>query len=412
MTTTNTSQSYVGRHGYNEEFVTWSSGDIVVMAGAGDDYILAWQGSNLLRGGLGRDYIDVRGGSNLIIGDDALYTADGGGDWILSGGADTIFGCGGDDFINGRDHDDQIDGGYGNDVLWGGYGSDAIAGGAGDDVIYGGSGSTLPFSFSIIVHYSGLTDAYIGSRVWEGVTGGFALDDNSADYLDGGEGRDQLFGQGGNDTLDGGAGIDRMDGGSGNDTYIVDHTRDVVIEAAGMGYDTVKTSATFKLSSRAEVEVLKAIGSASISLTGNSFANTIIGGSGRNTIDGGAGNDRLTGGAGKDTFRFDTKLGNSKTDRKVNFDTITDFNAKQDSIQLDNAVFKKLGAGSRKSPKLLNEDFFTIGSKAKDENDYIIYNKKTGILSYDPDGSGSKAAIEFARLEKHPSISYKDFFVI
>lgn len=412
MTTTNTAQSYIGLLARHEEFVTRSSGDIIVTAGAGDDYIAAWLGSDVLRGGQGRDYIDDTGGNNLIIGDDDLYTEEGGGDWILSWGADTIFGCGGDDFINGRGDDDLIDGGYGNDVLWGGYGSDAIAGGAGDDIIYGGSGAALPYSFSITVNYSGLTDAYIGTRVWEGVSGGLALDDNSADYLSGGDGRDQLFGQGGNDTLDGGTGIDWMDGGSGNDTYIVDETHDVVIDAAGMGYDTVKTSASFKLSSTAEIEVLMAIGSASISLTGNSFANTIIGGSGKNTIDGGAGNDRLTGGGGKDAFRFDTKLGNAKTDRSVNFDTITDFSAKHDRFQLDNAVFKKLGSGSHKAPKLLNKDFFVKGSKAKDENDYIIYNKKTGVLSYDADGSGSKAAVEFARLEKHPSISYKDFYVI
>ncbi|WP_262296000.1 calcium-binding protein [Microvirga sesbaniae] len=409
---TTTAQSFAGQSARHEEFVTRSAGDIIVSAGAGDDYISAWRGSDLLRGGLGRDYIDDTGGNNLIIGDDALYTEDGGGDWILSWGADTIFGCGGDDFINGRGDDDLIDGGYGNDVLWGGYGFDAIAGGGGDDIIYGGSAAAAPYAFSITVTYSGLTDTAIAARVWEGVDGGLALDDASADYLDGGDGRDRLYGQGGNDTLDGGSGIDWMDGGSGNDTYIVDETYDVVVEAVGMGYDMVKTSASFTLASGAEIEVLAATGPGSFRLMGNSFANTIMGGSGRDTMGGGGGNDRLTGGAGKDAFRFDTKLGNSKTDRSVNFDTITDFNAKQDRMQLDNAVFKKLGAGSHKLPKLLNKDFFVTGTNAKDANDYIIYNKKTGILSYDADGSGSRAAVEFARLEKHPSISYKDFFII
>lgn len=412
MTTTNTAESYFGLLMRHEEFITQSSGDVIVTAGFGDDYIKAGLGSDFLRGGEGRDYIDDTGGNNLIIGDDNLYTEDGGHDWILSWGADTIFGGGGDDFINARGDDDMVDGGYGNDVIWGGYGADALAGGSGDDIIYGGSGAAQPYSFSITVNYSGLTDASIGTHVWTAEHGGLALDDNSTDYLNGGEGRDSLFGQGGNDTLDGGLGVDWMDGGSGDDTYIVDSRHDVVVEAVGMGHDTVTTSTSYTLGSRVEVEVLKAIGSGSMALVGNSFANTIIGGSGRTTIDGGRGNDHLTGGYGRDAFRFDSKLGTSKTDRKVNFDTITDFNVKDDRIQLDNAIFKKLGSGSHKSPKLLDKDFFVTGSKAKDSNDYIIYNKKTGILSYDSDGSGWRSAVEFARLEKHPAITYKDFYVI
>lgn len=412
MTITNTAQSYFGLLERHEEFVTQSSGDVIVTAGAGDDYISAWLGSDFLKGGQGRDYINDMGGNNLIIGDDALYTEDGGDDWILSWGADTIFGCGGNDFINGRGDDDLIDGGYGNDVLWGGFGADAIAGGSGDDIIYGGSGAAVPYAFSITVNYSGLTDAAIAARVWAGVSGGLALDDKSTDYLSGGDGRDQLFGQGGDDTLDGGTGIDWMNGGSGNDTYIVDQSADIVIDAAGMGHDTIKASTSFTLASQAEIEVLMATSPASITLVGNSFANTISGASGRNTIDGGSGNDFLTGGTGRDTFRFDTKLGNSKTDRSVNFDTITDFNVMQDRLQLDNAVFKKLGSGTHKAPKLLNKDFFVTGSKAQDKNDYILYNNKTGVLSYDADGSGSRDAVEFARLDKHPAISYKDFFVI
>lgn len=412
MTVTNTTESYFGLLTRHEEFITRSSGDVIVTAGSGDDYITAWLGSDLLRGGRGRDYIDDTGGNNLIVGDDNLYTEDGGSDWILSWGADTIFGCGGDDFINARGDDDLVDGGYGDDVLWGGYGSDAIAGGAGDDILHGGSGAAQPYSFSISVNYSGITDANIGTHIWTAVAGGLALDDNSVDYLSGGDGRDRLFGQGGNDTMDGGSGIDWLDGGSGNDTYIIDNRHDVIVEAVDMGHDTVKTGTSFTLASQAEVEILMASGSASMVLVGNAFANTIIGGSGRTTIDGGAGNDHLTGGLGRDTFRFDSLLGNSRTDRSVNFDTIADFNVKDDRIQLDNAVFKKLGSGSRATPKLLSKDFFVIGSKATDRNDYIIYNKKTGVLSYDADGSGSHSAVEFARLEKHPAITYKDFFVI
>jgi 16S rRNA U516 pseudouridylate synthase RsuA-like enzyme len=76
-------------------------------------------------------------------------------------------------------------------------------------------------------------------------------------------------------------------------------------------------------------------------------------------------------------------------------------------------VFTKLGKkGSEIAPGLLNKKYFTVGHKAKDKNDYIVYNKKTGVLSYDSDGSGSKAAVEFAQLKKGAILKYSDFFII
>lgn len=131
------------------------------------------------------------------------------------------------------------------------------------------------------------------------------------------------------------------------------------------------------------------------------------GGLGNDTLHGGYGNDILIGGKGKDAFAFTAKLGTSKTDRKVNFDTISDFKLKEDKIHLENAVFSKL----KKAGKL-STSFFTIGDKAKDKNDYIVYNNKTGILSYDPDGSGAKKAIEFAKVKAKLNLKASDFLVI
>ena len=39
-----------------------------------------------------------------------------------------------------------------------------------------------------------------------------------------------------------------MFGGTGNDTYVVDHSGDVVNETGGNGLDTVQSSITFNLS--------------------------------------------------------------------------------------------------------------------------------------------------------------------
>jgi Ca2+-binding RTX toxin-like protein len=146
-------------------------------------------------------------------------------------------------------------------------------------------------------------------------------------------------------------------------------------------------------------------------ITGNNGKNVLNGGSGNDTLSGGYGNDALSGGTGQDIFVFDTKLGTSSSDRKVNFDTIKDFSVKDDGIWLDNAIFKKLGSGSPSKPKQLKKDFFKIG-KATDKNDYVLYDKKTGVLSYDADGSGRGKAVEIAQLSKKLAMTYKDFYVI
>jgi hypothetical protein len=154
-------------------------------------------------------------------------------------------------------------------------------------------------------------------------------------------------------------------------------------------------------------------GAGNDTLSGGAGNDKLYGGSGNDRVNGGLNNDLLMGSAGKDAFVFTTKLGTSKTDRKVNFDTITDFKAKDDSINLDNAIFKKLGKkGSEQKPAKLEKKFFTVGDKAKDKDDYIIYNKKTGVLSYDADGSGKGQAVEFALFTKKPTLKVDDFFVI
>ena len=55
-----------------------------------------------------------------------------------------------------------------------------------------------------------------------------------------------------------------------------------------------------------------------------------------------------------------------------------------------------------------------LNFKAKDGNDYILYNKNTGVLSYDVDGSGSTAAVAFAVLgtTTHPTLTAADLQII
>ncbi|NIX77848.1 calcium-binding protein [Microvirga terricola] len=230
------------------------------------------------------------------------------------------------------------------------------------------------------------------------------------DTLTGAGGNDYLEGKGGNDKIDGGAGADTMVGGhdwwsSNSTTYYVDNALDRCIETSDGGIDKVVTSINHTLGSY--LENLTATGSDALVLTGNSLANTIAGNSGNNRINGGLGKDTLKGGAGKDVFAFDTKLG------KTNIDTIADFSVRDDSIYLDNKYMPKLGkSGSLSKPAKLNAKMFWTGAAAHDADDRIIYNKKTGALFYDADGSGKGAAIQIATLSKGLKLKADDFFVI
>ncbi len=247
------------------------------------------------------------------------------------------------------------------------------------------------------------------------VTGTEANDDYVGtrydDTLIGGGGDDYLDGNGGSDILDGGAGADTMVGGDdfasrNNTTYFVDNVLDQCIETWSGGTDRIVASVNWTLGNH--IENLTAAGSDGLALSGNSLANTIVGNSGNNRITGGAGSDTLSGGDGSDAFVF-----NTKPNKNTNLDKITDFNVKADSIWLDNKVFTKLGKkGSETSPAKLNKAFFTVGSKAKDKNDYLVYDKKKGILYYDADGSGKGKAVEIASLKKGLKMTAADFFVV
>ncbi|GAB6141273.1 hypothetical protein JCM14076_20020 [Methylosoma difficile] len=241
-----------------------------------------------------------------------------------------------------------------------------------------------------------------------------SLDD---DTLTGTSAADVFNGLAGDDVIDGLAGADTMAGGTGNDTYIVDNTGDIVIETSTLSteIDTVNSSVTYTLSTNAEN--INLLGVASINATGNALANVMVGNSGNNTLlagggadilsggagndvlIGSAGNDTLTGGSGADLFRFNTSLTN-------NIDTITDFNAVDDVIELKNTIFTQLT-----SLGTLSASHFVVGPAALDSNDYLIYNSSTGALSYDADGNGANAMVQIALLSTGLAMTYTDFIV-
>ncbi|MGO4523733.1 M10 family metallopeptidase [Microvirga sp. 2MCAF35] len=142
-------------------------------------------------------------------------------------------------------------------------------------------------------------------------------------------------------------------------------------------------------------------------LKGNGGNDTLLGGAGDDTLQGGAGDDRLYGGADRDSFLFDSKIG-----KGANIDRIYDFNPVHDSILLENRIFTKLGAGNASAPKVLKADMFVRAAKAQDREDRIVYDRKTGALSYDSDGTGAAAPVKFATLDKNLKLGHQDFFVV
>ncbi len=143
-------------------------------------------------------------------------------------------------------------------------------------------------------------------------------------------------------------------------------------------------------------------GSGSDRLKGNEAKNVLRGNAGNDALTGLEGNDTLHGGAGRDSFLFTTA-----PDHWKNVDRIADFSVPSDTIHLDNAVFLGLGGSGK-----LAGGRFHKGSAAHDSSDRIIYDKASGTLFYDPDGTGAGSAVKFAQLKPGLGLTAADFLIV
>ena len=209
-----------------------------------------------------------------------------------------------------------------------------------------------------------------------------------------------------------------IDDAGGTDKIVYSGADDIRINLNVGSYSTVSEAISFSggISARNTVwigpgSVIESAqgGTGNDTLIGNATANLLVGmngndylnGSGGNDrLYGGAGSDRMAGGAGSDSFYFNTAIAPAG-----NVDKLLDFNAAQDTIRLDNAIFAKLPLGT------LLAIMFRVGTVARDANDYLVHDKVHGALLYDRDGSGAAAAIKFATLTAGLALTVADFFI-
>lgn len=422
--------------------------DSLIGSASGPNHLRGDAVANSLTGGSAADTLDGAGGNDLLIGgvgadtligalgiDTASYSASLGvrvsldGTIAATGEAigDTFSGIEnltgsliGANYLRGNAGDNTLTGGAGRDGLDGGDGNDVLVGGGAQDGLLGGAGvDTADYSLS-----AGVRVSLDGTVTGTGDAAGDAFSQMEAlrgsalgnDLLRGNAGNNILEGQGGNDGLDGATGNDVLIGGAGADGMVGDDGVDLVSYANSSGVRVALDGSLIATGDAAgdafsRVEAIQGSLTSADHLRGNASNNTISGEGGNDSLEGGLGDDWLLGGAGIDTL--DGGAGNDsflfiEPIDPGTFDTILNFSVADDSIRLSLATFPGITkAGSFAAPGAL-----AIGAAASEADDRIIYNSATGALSYDADGTGAAAQVQFAQLSAGLSMTNMDFLIV
>jgi len=153
-------------------------------------------------------------------------------------------------------------------------------------------------------------------------------------------------------------------------------------------------------------------------LYGNGGNDKLFGNGGDDVLVGGAGRDTLFGGKGADRFVFDRPASATNVDR------VMDFSHKQgDRIALSHKHFSAVTLAYKYDSfgqpvedralglkvGFLPASAFRQGDQALLETDRIVYNKATGALFYDVDGSGAAEAVKIADFKAGTALYASDF---
>ena len=344
--------------------------------------------------------------------------------------------------LGGADHIEAgpqsiVDGGAGNDVIVvsGTYDSgghalcNLVRGGLGTDTVvsmftvsggsYDGGGGRDTVDFSLD-HFDGkrISLAREQFRLFQSVFSGFenVIGSQGNDEIIGSSQKNALLGGDGDDTIEGGSGGDQLDGGLGRNTLSYATSGDGVSvklrtssvsggDASGdriAGFADVTGSAFSDDIAGDRVGNLLNGGAGDDILNGGKGADVLDGGDGADRLIGGAGHDALTGGEGVDIFVLENSAAGS--------DVVADFLSREDRFELS---AENLGGDLAPSELLAAQFAVNSTGIAGDADDRLIYNRTTGELAYDPDGSGLEASRIIAVLTgASQSLAAADFMIV
>jgi Ca2+-binding RTX toxin-like protein len=236
------------------------------------------------------------------------------------------------------------------------------------------------------LQYMNVDDALFGTATRDKIMGGIGND-----RINGGGENDRLYGESGNDRLNGSSGNDAMYGGDGNDALSGSSGSDAL--NGGSGNDTLNGS------------------SDNDSIKGESGNDRLYGGSGNDALSGGSGNDRFYGQSGADILRGgsgeDAFVYNAFPSDPTGVDTIRDFSVADDTLLLNNKGFTALGRDGQ-----LKASAFWTGTQAHDASDRLIYDRGTGFLYYDQDGTGAAEQVAVVKLSAGLKLTNLDILVV
>lgn len=368
-----------------------TAGNDQIFALGGNDTVFGSAGSDTLDGGEGSDtvnYSQLAGSVRLDLINNSVEKGAGGGDTLVSIGL--VVGSNFADRLFGNGNENLLQGGLGDDVLMGRGGNDTLDGGPGSDsVSYEDSpaGVSVDLAAGTAQDGYGGTDRILSIGLAEGSAQGDTLSGNAnLNILDGGDGNDRLFGREGDDTLIGGQGDDRLDGGPGSDwvSYFNDPAAVTVNLAAGTATDGFGGH--------------DSIVSCGLVIGTPDHADVLIGNDNANTINGIGGANTLTGLGGADTFVMNSWdwWGSSITDFQHGIDKIV--------VDLHSTPITGISAGPLESSR------FTTGDPTTNQWTFL-YDRSSGVVSFDTDGNGPAGEVTMATLTNHPVLSASDFLL-
>jgi Ca2+-binding RTX toxin-like protein len=304
-------------------------------------------------------------------------------------------------------------------------------GGAGSDAIDGDDGFDL---VSWLLETTGATVNLANAALNAGSAAGDTVTNveglyltNSGDNYTGGVTGLFVYGFGGNDTITGSDQSDFIDGGAGADTI-----------NAGAGFDYVSynssaTAVTLNLQtpannagdaagdtiSNADAYILTEFDDTFIGLTsgqnivfGYGGNDTLTGGfNANNWLFGGSGNDRMVGGGIADLFVGDSGADTivPVTRTPIAGSSVFGFTPGADALEISRSAFG-LSAGY----VVTNGSTFAAGTAPGNTmaSPTFIYYTNSGLLYFDPDGTGATAATLLMQFDNAAALTQNDFHLV